>query len=151
MRYYHLLLAVLSSSLLCACATPPAPAPDLNPQRLNNAPDLSAFRTVELSINGSGKRETAPARYVASGAYLDLSLPNASQQRLYVQVEECRNEADALCARRYVLTGELSAFSSQLKCYVQIRNDANSGYLDQALQGLCQDQHRRSYSITVSK
>lgn len=149
MRYFHGFCIVLSSAILAACAA--QPAPNENPQNLNDTPDLSAFHNVELSANSGGKREHAPARFVADGAYLDLQIPDVSSQRLYVQAEDCRNSADAHCARRYVLTGELTAFSSKLKCYVQIRNDANSGYIGQALQGLCQDQYSRSYSITISK
>jgi hypothetical protein len=149
MRYFHGFCVVLSSALIAACATPPQP--NENPQNLNDTPDLSAFRNVELSANSNGKRENAPARFVANGAYLDLQIPDANSQRLYVQVEACRDSADAHCARRYILSGELAAFSSKLKCYVPIRNDANSGYIGQALQGLCQDQHSRSYSITISK
>ncbi len=137
MRYVHGFCIVLSSAILAACATPPAQ--NENPQNLNDTPDLSAFHNVELSANSGGKREHTPARFVADGAYLDLQIPDANSQRLYVQAEDCRNSADAYCARRYVLTGELTAFSSKLKCYVQIRNDANSGYIGQALQGLCQD------------
>lgn len=149
MRYYHVLYIALSAALLGACTTPAEP--NYNPQNLTDTPDLSAFRQLEISANGTGKREAAPARYVANGAYLDVQLPGNASQRLYVQVEQCRNSSDAYCPRSYVLNGDLTAFSSQLKCYIQIRNDANSGYLDQALQGLCQDQYRRSYSITISK
>lgn len=149
MRSYFLVCTALSSALLCGCATPPAI--NSNPQNLNNGPDLSAFRTVELSSNASGKHETVSARFVPGGAYLDLQLPAATQQRLYVQPQECRNDSDPFCSRRFVLTGELAAFGSQLKCFVEIRNDANSIYLDQALQGLCHDQYRRAYSITISK
>jgi len=149
MLYFLRACAALSSALLCACAAPPAV--NSNPQNLNNGPDLSAVRTVELSANSSGKRETVAAYFVPGGAYLELQIPAAGQQRLYVQPQECRNDSDALCSRRFVLTGELAAFGSQLKCYVEIRNDANSVYLDQALQGICQDQYRRAYSITISK
>jgi len=102
MRYLHWFCFSLSSVLLCACATPPAP--DLNPQRLNNAPDLSAFRNAELSTNG--KRKVIPARFVADGAYLELLFPGAGSEYLYVQVEECRNDGDAFCSRRYVVRSE---------------------------------------------
>lgn len=149
MRYSTFVLSLLSAALVAACATPAVPDP--NPQRLNDAPDLSAFRRVELSPNANAKRESATASFVAGGAYLDVLLPGAQAQRLYVQVEQCRNDADAYCPRQYALSGDLQAFSSQLKCYIQIRNDANSGYADQALQGICNDQYRRSYSITISK
>jgi hypothetical protein len=149
MRQLRVFSLLFSAAVLAACATPAEP--DFNPQKLNDTPDLSAFQRIEISSNASRKRESAPSRYIANGAYLDVQFPGASNQRLYVQVEECRDSRDAYCPRRYVLTGDLAAFSSQLKCYVQIRNDANSGYLDQALQGLCQDQFRRSYSITISK
>lgn len=149
MHYSKVLCIALSSALFTACSTPAEP--NYNPQNLNDTPDLSAFRQLELSANATGKREAAPVRYIANGAYLDVQLPGSSAQRLYVQVEQCRNAADAYCPRTYVLSGDLAAFSSQLKCYIQIRNDANSGYLDQALQGLCQDQYRRSYAITISK
>ena len=149
MRYSNLLLAIFSAVLVAACATPAAP--DSNPQNLNDTPDLSAFRRVELNANATGKHESAGASFVATGAYLDVSLAGAQTQRLYVQAEQCRNDANADCPRQYALSGELNAFSSQLKCYIQIRNDANSGYSGQALQGICNDQYRRSYAITISK
>jgi len=149
MRYFHGCAVVFFSALLCACAT--SPAPNQNPQNLNSAPDLSAFQHVELTANTSHERLDASARFIASGAYLDVLFPAPSPQRLYAQPQECRNDGDAFCARRFILSGELDAFSSQLQCYIEIRNDANSAYFDQALQGLCHDQYRRSYSIMVSK
>lgn len=149
MRYFYGYPAVLFSVLLCACATPPASDP--NPQKLNNAPDLSAFQHVELTANASHERLDVAARFITTGAYLEVLFPVPGPQRLYAQPQDCRNDADAFCVRRFVLSGELVAFSSQLQCYLEIRNDANSAYFDQALQGLCQDQYRRSYSITVSK
>jgi hypothetical protein len=86
------------------------------------------------------------------GAYIEIHFPGiATSQRLFIQVEECRNSVDPLCQRRFVLSGDLFAFASRLKCYIQIRNDANSGYLGQALQGLCQDTNNRSFAITLSR
>lgn len=149
MRYLQGICAVLFSALFGACSTPPQP--DYHPQNLNDTPDLSAFHRIELTANSNSQHQAAAAHFVAAGSYLDVELPGSESQRLYVQVEECRASADAYCPRSYVLSGELSAFSSRLKCYIGIRNDANSGYLNQALQGLCQDQYRRSYSITISK
>jgi hypothetical protein len=150
MRYVSVVAALCSAALLCACATPPE-AP-YNPQNLNDTPDLSAFHTVELSPNAGGKREILEARYVADGAHLAVyNAVAGGPERLYVQAEECRNSNDADCPRRFILTGNLSAYGSTLKCYIQVRNDSNSGYTGQALQGLCQDKFSRSYSITISK
>ena len=141
-RFGSIFSFVLCAFLLCACAAP-------NPQHLSDTPDLSAFHTVEIQTNAAdARRETVAAYFVPLGAYLELE---SGAGRLYVQVEQCGNDADPLCQRRYMLSGDISLRSTPLKCYVQIRNDANSGYAGQALQGLCQDSYRRSYSITVSK
>lgn len=150
MHYLRGICFAITTTLLSACNSVP-PQPDPNPQHLNDTPDLSSFRRIELSSNGNGQRLAAATHFAPNGGYLEVALPETNGQRLYVQVEECRASADAHCPRSYVLSGELSAFSSRLKCYVGIRNDANSGYANQALQGLCQDQYRRAYSITVSK
>ncbi|MFA9217234.1 MAG: hypothetical protein ACEQSK_09025 [Sphingomonadaceae bacterium] len=135
---------------LSACATPPALPPA--PPSLSDSPDLSAYRTLEIQSNANAKRQVLAARFVAAGAYLELEpAPNGASQRLYIQVEQCANDADPQCPRRYMLNGDIQALASPLKCYIQIRNDVNSGYLGQALQGLCQDSYHRSYSATISK
>jgi hypothetical protein len=127
--------------LLSACAT----------QRLDPAPDLSSYQSVELISNSTGKRSHFPVRFIADGSYFESPGEAGAPQRLYLQAEACRNSSDAQCQRSYAITGDLSAFQTRMKCYAEVRNDAGIGYAGQALQGLCQDPHSRSYSFTISR
>ncbi|GGY13880.1 hypothetical protein GJV26_18815 [Massilia dura] len=128
-------------SCLCACASQP-----------EQAPDLIAYSTIEITNNGSGERVIAPGRYDAAASILDLTLPgNFPAQRLFVQVEDCHDSADPQCRRSYYLGGDLDAFQSRLKCYARIRNDINVGYAGQALQGICTDRSGRTYALTISR
>lgn len=149
------LSATFVAFVLAACATQNQGAAGIYappPQQLESSPDLSMYRTLELTSNSTSKREVGEARFVADGAYVEVRLPGATTaQRLFIQVEDCRNSTDPLCQRRFVLSGDLSAFASRLKCYIQIRNDVNSGYVGQALQGLCQDTNSRSFAVTLSR
>ena len=160
MRHTIALITTLLFLLLSSCAQQsvknedPAAAvsQQTNPQGLDVSPDLSSFRTLELISNSTSRRQSGQARFVAEGAYVEVRFPESSAaQRLFVQVEDCRNSPDPLCQRRFVLSGDLMAFASRLKCYIQIRNDSNSGYGGQALQGLCQDTNSRSFAVTLSR
>jgi hypothetical protein len=142
------------SILLSACAVQdPYPAQErYSTQELNPAPDLSGYQSVELAANGNTNRITLPARYIAEASYIEVAGTEASgPQRLYIHVEQCRNSDDAFCPRSYALSGNLQAFQTRLKCYIEIRNDSGGAYAGQALQGLCQDIHSRSYSITIAR
>ncbi|MYN11341.1 hypothetical protein [Pseudoduganella aquatica] len=112
---------------------------------------MSAYRSVELISNSSGKRANLPARFIAEGSYFELPGETGGSQRLYLQAEACRNSSDAYCQRSYAITGDLDVFQTRLKCYAEVRNDSTTGYAGQALQGLCQDPHSRSYSFTISR
>lgn len=128
--------------LASACAT----------QKLDAAPDLSAYKTVELISNSGGQRSIIQAQYIEGAAYLELpSSAGAPNQRLYLQAEDCRAVADTACQRSYAITGDLNVMQNRLKCYIEVRNDSSTAYSGQALQGLCQDPHSRSYSITLSR
>jgi hypothetical protein len=160
LRLCPICIAILFSFLFPACSQqyigPPestqAETKPTNPQKLDGAPDLSAYRTLEVTSNSTSKREVGEVRFVMDGAYFEAYLPGAtSVHRMFIQVEDCRNSTDPICQRRFVISGDLSAFSSRLKCYIQIRNDSNSGYFGQALQGLCQDTNSRSFAITLSR
>lgn len=134
--------AVLSLPLvLSSCAS----------QRLDPAPDLSAYQSVELVANSTGKRANLPARFFADGSYFELPVETGGKQRLYLQAEACRNSSDAYCQRSYAITGDLNVFQTRLKCYAEVRNDSGAAYAGQAMQGLCQDPHSRSYSLTISR
>lgn len=154
-RHALVCLALLSTLLLTSCASAPDTPPNLTvapAAHLTDTPDLSPFSVLELSANSGARRASGQARFIPGGAYVDVRFPEvADSQRLFVQVEQCRNSVDPLCQRRFALTGDLFAFASRLKCYIQIRNDANSGYLGQALQGLCQDTNSRSFAVTLSR
>lgn len=127
--------------LLTACAT----------QQLDPAPDLNGYRQVEIISNSSNKRVLAPVAASANGATLDVQMPEGGTgQRLHVQADQCRNQGSD-CVRSFALVGDLFAFQNRLKCFAEIRNDANSGYTGQSLQGLCQDPHGRSYSFTLTR
>ena len=117
---------------------------------LNDTPDLSHYKKLEITSKETSKREVIATHFVKEGAYLTASFDKAVDQRLYVQVEECRNSADALCKRRFFLSGDLMAFGSPLRCYIQIRNDLTSGYSGQALQGYCQDNLGDTFSTMLS-
>ncbi len=138
------------AALLCSCATRTETTPA--PPTLSDTPDLSAYHSLEISTNDHVRRDVAELRFVAQGAYLETATGHpGNPQRLYIQTEQCRDDAASACQRRYALTGTLDALGAPLKCYIQIRNDSNHGYQGQALQGLCQDNFSRSYSITISK
>lgn len=154
-RHALICIAALSTWLLSSCASAPdhPPASTIAPvANLTDTPDLSAFSVLELRANSGARHASGQARFHPAGAYLEVRMPEAADsQRLLVQVEECRNAADPFCQRRFALSGDLFAFASRLKCYIQIRNDANSGYPGQALQGLCQDSNSRSFAVTLSR
>lgn len=117
---------------------------------MNDTPDISPYKKLEVISKENSKRELIATNFIKEGAYLTASFDNnAVDQRLYVQVEECRNSADALCKRRFFLSGDLMAFGSPLRCYIQIRNDLTSGYSGQALQGYCQDNRGDTFAIVV--
>jgi hypothetical protein len=145
----------------CAATTPPtpAPAPAAAPEvpacgspALDTTPDLSPYQRLELTSNANGTVISRSLKFVADGSYLEVSADaSAASERLYVQPEECRNSADESCARHFVALGNLTAFGTHVKCYVQLRNDSNTGYCGQAIAGLCQDAYSRSFSAVLSK
>lgn len=116
---------------------------------LNDTPDLSHYKKLEITSKETSKREVIATHFVKEGAYLTASFDKAVDQRLYVQVEECRNSADSMCKRRF-FSGDLMVFGSRLRCYIQIRNDVTSGYYGQALQGYCQDNLGDTFSTMLS-
>jgi hypothetical protein len=119
---------------------------------LDVSPDLSSYNRLEVTSSSTRTRVVGQAQFVADGAYLEGRMPDAANpERLFVQVEECRNSPDPLCQRHFFLAGDLSAFGSHLKCYIQLRNDSGVGYCGQAITGLCQDTDNRSFGITLSK
>jgi hypothetical protein len=148
---------VMLAFAVAACTPPNGLRPDepalaSTPPGLDQSPDLSAYRTLEIASNTTSVREADRIQFVADGAYLEVRRSDAdTPQRLYIQPDDCRNSVDSLCQRRFVVSGDVMAFASHLKCYIQIRNDTGIGYTGQALQGLCQDSYSRSFAITLSR
>ena len=69
---------------------------------MNDTPDISPYKKLEVISKENSKRELIATNFIKEGAYLTASFDNnAVDQRLYVQVEECRNSADSMCKRRF--------------------------------------------------
>ncbi len=140
-----------------ACAPTNGVRPDepplaSTPPGLDQSPDLSAYHTLEITSNATSAQQEEGILFVADGAYLEVGRSDAdTHQRLYIQPDDCRNSVDSLCQRRFVMSGDVTAFGLHLKCYVPIRNDTGIGYTGQPLQGLCRDSYSRSFAITLSR
>ncbi len=69
--------------------------------------------------------------------------------RLFIAPDTCRNDDSPDCVRRYVMSGQLADSADNLHCFVQIRNDTNTGYSGQALTGICRDKTARMFEIKL--
>ena len=148
--FFSFILAACSSQVAKKSEVAPTETKPINPQMLTDTPDLSRYRTLEITLNSTSTREAGQTQFFSDGSYLEVRFANPDAvQRLFVQVEECRNSIDQDCKRHFFISGDLMAFSSRLRCYIQIRNDLSSGYYGQAIQGFCQDTNKQSYSIVL--
>jgi hypothetical protein len=137
-------------TLLVACAASPEtpmPAPLV---ALDNAPMLERFARFEIIANARELRIPGRLRFHPEGAFLEARADGASSAgRLDVQPEQCRDEANPYCARRFTLSGRIPTELGLLNCYMQVRNDLSVGYMAQGLSGVCQDKNGRAYSISI--
>ncbi len=152
------MLGVIPLLLLSACTAPqpePPPAEVVAASKLNNTPQLTRFNRFELDLQGGGTsnaelKAAGSLIYQASAAAFDVETLEAKNiGRLFVQPDACRDDVSEACARRFVISGRLSAFKSTVNCYIAVRNDTALGYEGQSLTGLCQDRNSRSYAITL--
>lgn len=136
--------------VLGGCASAPEAPPSAPALALDNAPMLERFARFEIVANARELRIPGRLRFHPEGAFLEARAEGASSfGRLDVQPEQCRDEANPYCARRFTLSGRIPTELGLLNCYVQVRNDLSVGYMAQGLAGICQDRNGRSYSISL--
>jgi hypothetical protein len=157
MKTITLVSAIVLGASLAGCVTPPAqqtPAASLPPgQVLSSSPDLSPYVRIELYAQGSGASEPPVqlrSQFAGGQAQFEVTRTDGtSAGRLHVQPDDCRDDANAACKRRFTINGRLQAFGANLSCVVPVRNDANVGYGSQTLSGLCQSQYGRAYTLQM--
>ncbi|MEI7456601.1 MAG: hypothetical protein WCK93_07715 [Nitrosomonadales bacterium] len=152
--HYSLMLTVISSLLLTACASASSVSAKQNIGVIDVSPKMAHYTQFDLVSQSSGSAEeqkiSGTLLYKPTSAYFEVRTnENSNVDRLFIQPDECRDDASPDCQRRFVISGRLAAFKTSLNCYIQVRNDTSTGYSGQSIAGLCQDRNRRSYSITL--
>lgn len=140
--------------LIAACGVPPEQkthVPFVQP--LSATPDLSPYTRIELYEQGASATKP-PTEFQAQFAHgksqLDVvSASGVLAGRLHVQPDDCRDDPNAACERRFTINGRLQAFGVNLSCLVPVRNDVNVGYGYQTLSGICQSQYGRLYTLQM--
>lgn len=149
--------AVVLGVSLTGCVTAPAqqsPAASAPPSQILSAtPDLSPYVRIELYAQGSGASEPPVqlrSQFATGQAQFEVVRADGSTAgRLHVQPDDCRDDPNAACERRFTINGRLQAFGANLSCVVPVRNDVNVGYGAQTLSGLCQSQYGRAYTLQM--
>lgn len=159
MKKYELIFATALGASLIGCVAPPAqqsqsvPTPLPPGQILSNVPDLSPYVRIELYAQGAGSSEPPVqlrSQFAGGQAQFEVTRADGSVAgRLHVQPDDCRDDSNAACERRFTINGRLQAFGANLSCIVPVRNDANVGYGSQTLSGLCQSQYGRAYTLQM--
>ncbi len=157
MKKIRLIFSVAFSASLTGCVTPPAQQSPATPtpsgQMLSATPDLSPYVRIELYSQGSGSSEPPlqlQSQFARGQAQFAVTQPDGTPAgRLHVQTDDCRDDPNATCERRFVITGRLQALGANLSCVVPVRNDVNAGYGSQTLSGLCQSQYGRAYTLQM--
>lgn len=145
-------LALLVS--IAACGVPPEQkAPVSFRQAPSATPDLSPYTRIALYEQGAVATKP-PIQFLSQSAHEKAQLDVVSASgvhvgRLHVQPDECRDDPNAACERRFTINGRLQAFGANLSCFVPIRNDVNVGYGFQTLSGICQSQYGRVYTLQM--
>ena len=144
-------IVIISCLLTTACSVS-APWPDQY-AKVSVTPDLSPYTQFELYAQNAAPTDTRQQgrlRFlVASSQFEAYRADGAAIGRLHVQPEECRDDPDAACQRRFVINGRLHSTQGNFSCVVPVRNDTNTGYQTQTLSGLCQSQYGRAYTIQI--
>ena len=157
MKKIRLIFLVALGASLTGCVAPPeqqSPTPPTPPgQILSATPDLSPYVRMELYAQGTGSSEPPlqlQSQFARGQAQFEVTRADGSSAgRLHVQTDDCRDDPNAACERRFVITGRIQAFSANLSCVVPVRNDVNVGYSSQTLSGLCQSQYGRAYTLQM--
>lgn len=149
----HTILAstVCAFGALAGCMHEPT-APIGEP--LNIAPALQHYRTFSVVPLSNSKTEPGERHgrlaFNAETAAMELyDTTNGPLGRLFIAPDTCRNDDSPDCVRRYVMSGQLADSADNLRCFVQIRNDTNTGYSGQALTGICRDKTARMFEIKL--
>lgn len=149
------ILLLTLSTLIGGCVSVPEQkvqaAKDVNERALSTTPDLSPYVRIELFQQGASPSQPSEqfmSKFARGQAQFDVTrLDGTPVGRLSVQPDDCRDDPNASCDRRFLINGRLQALGSNLSCAVPVRNDTNVGYRLQTLSGLCQSQYGRSYTI----
>lgn len=157
MKKIRFIYSVVLGAALAGCVAPPAQQPQVPPappgQMLSATPDLSPYVRIELYAQGAGSIESPvqlQSQFARGAAQFEVTRSDGSPAgRLHVQADECRDDPNAACERRFVINGRLQAFGANLSCVVPVRNDVNVGYGSQTLSGLCQSQFGRAYTLQL--
>lgn len=145
--------------ILAGCTHAPV-APESNApaafagEPLEIAPALQHYRRFTVVALGSSRTESGERQgrlaFNPDSAAMDLyDTSDAYLGRLFIAPEVCRNDDSPDCVRHYAMSGQLTESAGSLRCYVQIRNDTNTGYLGQALTGICRDNTARRFEIKL--
>lgn len=147
---------LLAASVVACGAQPehkPSAAFEPTGYALTTTPDLSPYVRIELyaqGANASAPPEQLLSQFVSGQAQFDVTRADGmSVGRLHVQPDDCRDDPNSACERRFTINGRLQALGANLSCVVPVRNDANVGYGSQTLSGLCQSQYGRAYTIQM--
>jgi hypothetical protein len=158
MKTHTFLVSVICAfDVLAGCTHEPTASVPLAPigEPLEIAPDaLQHYRTfsvVPLSNSRTvpGERHGRLAFNAETAAMEVYDTTNGLLGRLFIAPDTCRNDDSPDCVRRYVMSGQLADSADNLHCFVQIRNDTNTGYSGQALTGICRDKTARMFEIKL--
>ncbi len=145
---------LLSSMQGCTALEPVPPTAPIVVTGLDSSPDLSAYSRFDLTALASGSRpdekRAGSARFIRGAGLIELRLDgDKGVDRLFLQPEVCRDDANADCERRFALAGSVSASGASVSCYIPVRNDTRKGYAGQSLVGVCRDANGRSFSVNL--
>jgi len=149
----NLKLLFIGVFFLNGCSTQSVAPPSVNSGTFEVAPLLVKYRRFELFSQGNvgvEQRMNGTLSYSQDGSFFNvLGSSNQNVGRLSVQPDTCRDDANSECQRRFVVSGQMTAFDVNLNCYIGIRNDTAIGYANQFVSGICQDRNKRLFSMNI--
>jgi hypothetical protein len=118
-------------------------APQLsNYTKFNIASQVDSFNKI-WDVEGS-------VTFNNRGTFFEVKLPNGqSSGLLFVEPNVCKDDPNINCQRNFLISGQISAYETKLKCFISIRNDTLVSYPNQSLIGTCQDGYGRISKITL--
>ncbi len=139
---------VVTSCLLTTACSMPTPHASVSV-----TPDLSRYTKFELYAPNAAptdNRQQGQLQFLAASSQFEVYRTDGiAIGRLHVQPEECLDDPDTACQRRFVINGRLHSPQGNFSCVVPVRNDSNTGYQVQTLSGLCQSQYGRAYTLQI--